>query len=51
MVEKLAAAGFEAIIVPGDLYRVQVGAFREEAGARTLVRQLQEAGFEAIITR
>lgn len=51
-VEQLAAAGFEAIIVPGgDLYRVQVGAFRDEERARNLVAQLKEKGFEAIVTR
>lgn len=51
LVEQLARAGFEAIVVAGDLYRVQVGAFRDEERARNLVAQLQERGFEAIVTR
>ena len=36
---------------PKTIFRVQVGAFGEEANAKAMLEKLKQAGFEGIITR
>lgn len=48
-VAKLEAAAFPALPLPGPPYRVQVGAFRDEERARSLLAELERRGFKAYI--
>lgn len=41
----------KAAVSENELYRVQVGAFREEANAKAEQKKLHEAGFEAIVVK
>ena len=41
--------GFDAIIVNGKLYRVQVGAYSVRENAVNMQNKLKSKGFEAII--
>ena len=51
MLAKVKAKGFDTYMVKvGDLYKIQVGAFKVKANAEAMLKKLQAAGFSAFIT-
>ena len=51
MLAKVKAKGFDTYMVKvGDLYKIQVGAFKVKANAEAMMKKLQAAGFSAFIT-
>ena len=51
MLAKVKAKGFDTYMVKvGDLYKIQVGAFKVKANAEATLKKLQAAGFSAFIT-
>lgn len=46
MLAKVKAKGFDTYMVKvGDLYKIQVGAFKVKANAEAMMKKLQAAGF------
>lgn len=51
MLAKVKAKGFDTYMVKvGDLYKIQVGAFKVKANAEATLKKLQAAGFSGFIT-
>ena len=51
MKNQLRKAGFDGYITKGNLYRVQVGAFKEYANAEALAARLRAKGFTAYLSK
>lgn len=50
MADKLRATGYEVYVTSMPPYKVQVGAFKEQANASKLYSELEEKGYDVRIS-